>query len=98
MPASAKSKKASLNLAVPPELQHGVYATIATVQPSPWDYAITFYHTIAPPGAGQPISAVQAEAVARVVVPRSVMGSLIKALQSSMARVEEEDPQAGETE
>ena len=98
MPTRAKSKQPSLKFTVPPGLEHGVYATIASVQPSPWDYAITFYRTVPPSGPGQRPTEVEAEAVARVVIPRNVMGNLIAALQTSMTRVAEDYSQAEEAE
>jgi len=88
MASSGSKKKLALRFVVPPELEQGVYATIAHVHGTEFDHTITFYHPITPAHLERPV-ALEARAVARVTIPRGVMDSFINALQEHRRKINE---------
>jgi hypothetical protein len=85
------TKQVKLEFVLPPELERGVYATVAQIRATPWDYIITFFQPIMPVGEGLPPDTVEARAVARVVVPKGFIGLLISALQTAQGSVGADD-------
>jgi len=91
MATPATTKEVKLEFVLPPELEMGVYATVAQVRATPWEYIITFLQPIMPVGEGLPPDTVEARAVARVLVPRGFIGLLIGALQTAQKNLEAAD-------
>lgn len=87
----SSTKDVKLEFVLPPELEKGVYATVAQVRATPWDYTITFFQPIMPAAEGTPPDTMQAQAVARVLVPKAFIGSLIDVLQTVRKNVEAAD-------
>ena len=91
MAASSSKKEVKLELVLPPELEKGVYSTVAKVHATQWDYVITFLQPIMPVKEGPPPVTLEARAVARVVIPKGFLGLLIDALQTARKNVEAAD-------
>jgi hypothetical protein len=88
MATPSTTKEVKLEFVLPPDMEQGVYATVAQVRATPWDYIITFLQPIMPVGEGPPPDTLEARAVARVLVPRGFIGPLIDVLQTAQKAVE----------
>jgi len=77
--SEAKQQEVEIKVNLPAELQSGVYANYLNITSSPWDYILTFCQVMPETGSvdGQ---TVQAAAKARVVIPATLIDSVINAL------------------
>ncbi len=87
----SSTKEVKLEFVLPPELEKGVYATVVQVRATPWDCIITFFQPVMPATEGPPPDTMQAQAVARVLVPRAFIGPLINVLQTVRKNIEAAD-------
>lgn len=82
---SAPQGGQQINVKVTDELKHGIYANFLVVSHSPHEFTLDFCQIM--PG-GDP-SSVQAEVVTRVKVAPTMVGKIIRALNTNMTNYED---------
>jgi hypothetical protein len=83
--SAEEQQRRKVRLNVEDELKHGVYANFLIVSHSPHEFTLDFCQLLPADGSGQ----VRADVVSRVKIPPTVVGKVIRALNTNLNNYED---------